>query len=100
MFEVNENHGLYGFFNKKNDTVLPPDQEAYHGRSWTYHDLCFKHFEDLHALYWQCVLELNRVQTRMTEHRRLKLGYGKQELQRRYQTVSPVLPSLAIPPEG
>lgn len=87
-FEVNENHGLYGFFNKNKDTVLPPDQETYHGRSWTYHDLCFKHFEDLHTLYWQCILELNRVQTRRTEHRRLKLGYGSQEIQRRHQTVS------------
>jgi len=87
-FPTNPNHGLYGFFNEKKETVVPGEQEEAHGRSWTYHELLFKDFADLHTLYWQCVLEQNRVATRQLEHRRLRLGYGATEVKARLKVVS------------
>lgn len=93
-FPTNPNHGLYGFFNRERQTVIPGEKEALHGRAWTVHELTFKSFEDLHALYWLGLKEINRVNTRLLEHKRLKLGYGSMEVQQRIQTVSP-LKSLA-----
>jgi len=87
-FPTNPNHGLYGFFNEKKETVVPGEQEEDHGRAWSYHELLFKSFDDLHALYWQCLLEQNRVATRKLEHRRLRLGYGATEVSHRLHTVS------------
>lgn len=87
-FPMNPNHGLYGFFNKDKETVVPGEREELHGRAWEYKELVFKSFTDLHAIYWQGLLEMNRVRTRMLEHRRLKLGFGSLELLERLQTVS------------
>lgn len=84
---MNPNHGLYGFFKDK-QIVLPPDQEELHGRAWEYHELVFKSFDDLHGLYWQALLERNRIKTRMVEFTRLKLGFGKHEIEKRLTTVS------------
>lgn len=87
-FPTNPNHGLYGFFNEAKQTVEPGEKEEDHGRSWTYHELLFKSFDDLHTVYWQCLLEQNRVATRQLEHQRLKLGYGRTEIEFRLATVS------------
>ncbi|KAK5105606.1 54S ribosomal protein L4 mitochondrial [Lithohypha guttulata] len=89
---ISEDHGLLGFFHKgRNDetvsTVLAPDLEESHGRAWTYHELVFKSFEDLHAIYWQCVLEINRIGSRHLEMSSLRLGYGEQENQERARAV-------------
>lgn len=90
-FPINPNHGLYGFFNKEKETVIPGEREEQHGRPWTHGELATKSFEDLHALYWQGLLEINRIKTRMLEHRRLKLGYGSMEQSARLKTVSNTL---------
>lgn len=87
-FPTNPNHGLYGFFNKDKETVIPSEREEQHGRAWEYEELVFKNFSDLHAIYWQGLLEINRIRTRSIEHKRLKLGFGALELQERLATVS------------
>lgn len=97
-FPVNPTHGLYGFFNKERDTVLPGEKEDMHGRAWDYKELVFKDFRDLHALYWACVKELNIVRTRMIEFQRLKLGYGEAEIEDRFETVSCWIFPTYIPP--
>lgn len=95
-FPINPNHGLYGFFNKDKETVIPGEKEEQHGRAWAIHELTFKSFEDLHALYWQGLLEINRVKTRLLEHRRLKLGYGSMEADQRLNTVSSASPQPTV----
>lgn len=95
-FPINSNHGLYGFFNKDKETVIPGEREEQHGRAWAIHELSFKSFEDLHALYWQGILEINRVKTRMVEHQRLKLGYGSFELGERLATVSALSHTIVV----
>lgn len=87
-FPTNPNHGLYGFFNKDKETVIPSEREEQHGRAWQYEELVFKNFSDLHTIYWQGLLEINRIRTRSIEHKRLKLGFGALELQERLATVS------------
>lgn len=96
-FPTNPKHGLYGFFSKDKEGVIPGDREESHGRAWEYRELAFKSFSDLHAIYWQGLLEMNRVRTRMLEHRRLKLGFGRPEIQERLFTVSTHLLFLLTP---
>lgn len=84
---INPNHGLYGFFNEKREVVVTGEQEALHGRAWTTTELSRKSFEDLHKLYWVCLKELNAIATRKAEHRRLKAGYGLDELGAREREV-------------
>jgi len=87
-FPINEKHGLYGFFNKEKQVVLPDEAEDTHGRSWKYRELMNKSFEELHQLYWACILEGNRIATRYGEHKRMKLAYGQLENRNRANTVS------------
>lgn len=84
---TNPNHGLYGFFNEKREVVVIGEEEALHGRAWTTTELSKKSFEDLHKLYWVCLKELNALATRRAEHRRLKAGFGSEELEAREKTV-------------
>lgn len=87
-FPINPNHGLYGFFNKDKKVVLNDEDESQHGRCWEYKELMFKGFEELHQLYWACILESNMIATRYGELRRMKLGYGGAENQTRAKEVS------------
>lgn len=87
-FPINPDHGLYGFFNQDKKVVLTEEEESSHGRSWEYKELMIKSFDDLHQLYWACILEGNQIATRYGEFRRLKLGYGDVENQNRAATVS------------
>lgn len=84
---MNKNHGLWGFFNEKRDPMVIGSVEAAHGRPWSYQELTFKSFEDLHKLYWTCVLEANRTATRRRELNRTHAGYGVMENENRLKTV-------------
>ncbi|OAL18895.1 hypothetical protein AYO22_10224 [Fonsecaea multimorphosa] len=83
-----DDHGLWGFFDKSKQALLPPDDESSHGRAWTYKELSAKSFEDLHKLYWVCVKEQNRTLTREKERQRLRAGYGEVESEERVAVVS------------
>ncbi|KIX93583.1 uncharacterized protein Z520_10761 [Fonsecaea multimorphosa CBS 102226] len=82
-----DDHGLWGFFDKSKQALLPPDDESSHGRAWTYKELSAKSFEDLHKLYWVCVKEQNRTLTREKERQRLRAGYGEVESEERVAVV-------------
>jgi hypothetical protein len=58
------------------------------GRPWTVEELRHKSFEDLHALWWVCVRERNRIATQEYERRRAKAGFGEYENKERDWAVS------------
>ena len=91
--QTSENHGLWGFFNEEKTPMIAPENEAAFGRAWTYQELSIKSFEDLHRLYWACILEVNRTETRKAEMRRLRAGYGDTDAQARINAVSAPHPS-------
>lgn len=68
-----------------------PEEELAHGRAWTYAELNYKSFEDLHGLYWVCVKEKNRIATAAKERARVFAGYGDYESQSRNREVSPAI---------
>lgn len=72
--EVDSNHGLYNFFYSKDKTFLPPAEMEKHGRAWAVADLRGKSWEDLHALWWVCCKERNRIATAYQEAKRAKKG--------------------------
>jgi len=88
-FKTNPNHGLWGFFNTDKTAMSSPEEELAHGRAWTYAELNYKSFEDLHSLYWVCVKEKNRIATAAKERARVFAGYGDYESQSRNREVSP-----------
>jgi large subunit ribosomal protein L47 len=94
-YEGSENHGLWGFFDKNREALMDPVKETEHGRSWQYHELTGKGFDDLHKLYWVCVKDLNRALTREMERTRLRAGYGDVENEERVDVVS--FPTLGFP---
>lgn len=59
--KVREDHPLWEFFHKK-EFVRPAEDLDVQGRSWTVQDLRKKSFEDLHALWYVCLKEMNRIQ--------------------------------------
>ena len=65
-----------------------PEEELAHGRAWTYAELSYKSFEDLHALYWVCIKERNRIATAKKERDRVFAGYGDFESESRDREVS------------
>ncbi|KAH0543440.1 54S ribosomal protein L4 mitochondrial [Glutinoglossum americanum] len=84
---VDENHGLWQFFNKERTTLSKPEDDYAHGRPWSTEELRYKSWEDLHSLWWVCVKERNKIATQTFERARLKAGYGDHEAQRRDTTV-------------
>ena len=49
------------------------------GRAWSKRELRNKSWEDIHALWWLCCKERNRIATEMKERERLKAGGGDSE---------------------
>ena len=80
-------HGLWGFFNEKKELLTPPDQELRHGRAWTVNELRSKSWEDLHALWYTCIKEHNRMATEEYERKRMQLRVGEWEANERTRVV-------------
>lgn len=59
--KVREDHPLWEFFHKK-QFVRKSEELDIQGRSWTVQDLRKKSFEDLHALWYVCLKEMNKIQ--------------------------------------
>ncbi|KAF1811970.1 MRP-L47-domain-containing protein [Eremomyces bilateralis CBS 781.70] len=77
--ELNEKHGLWGFFNVERTALSTPEQDNMHGRAWKPWELRKKSFEDLHALWWICMKERNRIFTERHTRERLEPGFGEVE---------------------
>lgn len=87
-YEVPEDHELWGFFHSKEKAINTPEEDYAFGRSWTVEELRGKSWEDLHALWWICAKENNRIATASYERRRVKAGYGDAESEERDKAVS------------
>jgi len=86
--EVDPDHGLWQFFHSKEKPMNTPEEDSEHGRPWTVEELRSKSWEDLHALWWQCCKERNRIATERYERERLEAGYGEFESKKRETAVS------------
>lgn len=89
--EVDEDHGLWGFFNKERRLLATPEEDLAHGRAWTVQELRQKSWDDLHSLWWICVKERNRIATEKRERQRIQAGYGDFEADDRDQTVGHII---------
>ncbi|KAF2019345.1 MRP-L47-domain-containing protein [Aaosphaeria arxii CBS 175.79] len=88
-----EEHGLWGFFKSK-QLLQTPLKESRHGRSWTVPELRSRSWEDLHALWWVCVKERNRLATEKLERDRVGGLYGDDENQTRDDTVQETMKAI------
>jgi len=91
---VDEHHGLWAFFAKKDSPLMTPEDTARHGRAWVVEELRRKSWNDLHCLWWSCVKELNIIATQEYERARLKAGYGELENRTRVRVVRQTMKAI------
>jgi large subunit ribosomal protein L47 len=85
--KTDEKHGLWSFFYGVDKLINTPTEDAAHGRAWTVEELRRKDWNDLHALWWVCVKERNRISTANAERVRARMGFGDHEAVERDETV-------------
>lgn len=85
--KVDPDHGLWGFFHKRDKPMNTPEEDAEFGRAWSVEELRTKSWEDLHGLWWMCCKERNRLATERFERTRLNAGYGDHESLERERAV-------------
>ncbi|PWY73622.1 MRP-L47-domain-containing protein [Aspergillus heteromorphus CBS 117.55] len=85
--DPNPDHGLWGFFPKDRTAMSTPSYDNEHGRPWSIQELREKSWDDLHALWWVCIKERNRIGTSDLERIRLKAGYGEWESVERNRVI-------------
>jgi large subunit ribosomal protein L47 len=86
--KVDDDHGLWEFFRHKDKPFSTPAEEGEFGRPWSAHELRGKSWEDLHALWWVCCKERNRIATEDNERKRMEVGYGQEDSKKRDIAVS------------
>jgi large subunit ribosomal protein L47 len=84
---VDDDHGLWDFFDRNRTALQTPEQIHAHGRAWTVQELRSKSWDDLHRLWWMCIKDVNRCNTNEVERVRLDAGYGEYEVQERLKEV-------------
>ncbi|KAJ6584986.1 mitochondrial 39-S ribosomal protein L47 (MRP-L47)-domain-containing protein, partial [Mycena capillaripes] len=81
--QLSPDHGLYGFFRRREDPNLRGDDQyetftdptiKYKGRSWLASELRLKSFQDLHTLWYVLLRERNLLATQREEMRRFGLA--------------------------
>ncbi|KAJ7784561.1 mitochondrial 39-S ribosomal protein L47 (MRP-L47)-domain-containing protein [Mycena metata] len=80
--QLSPDHGLYGFFRRKESPYLRGDDQyetfsdptiQYTGRAWAASELRLKSFKDLHTLWYVLLREANLLATQREEMRRIGL---------------------------
>lgn len=89
-------HGLWAFFHPHRKPLNTPREDIAHGSAWTVEQLRRKGWEDLHALWWVCCLERNRIATGNTERKKGDYGYGAVESREREVQVCLLWLSLPL----
>lgn len=89
--KTDPDHPLWAFFPKQGKLINTPQEDQAHGRPWKAEELRKKSWEDLHALWWACCRERNRISTANAERARTQLGFGEHEANMRDHTVRHLL---------
>ncbi|KAM9879310.1 hypothetical protein VDGL01_06602 [Verticillium dahliae] len=92
--ETDADHGLWGFFPAEGKLMNQPKEDEAHGRAWTAKELREKGWEDLHALWWSCCRERNRIATANGERIRARMGFGEHEANERDQVVQQTMQGI------
>lgn len=97
--EVDEDHGLWGFFSSTRTSLSTPVELNMHGRGWTVPELRIKDWDDLHRLWWTCTKERNKLATQRSEIERVKRAYktelyGDHEIGIRMKEVEATMKSI------
>ncbi|KAI5783879.1 mitochondrial 39-S ribosomal protein L47 (MRP-L47)-domain-containing protein [Peziza echinospora] len=85
--QVDQEHGLYGFFMAGKKVLPTPEEDHKHGRAWSVEELRRKNWDDLHKLWWLCVKERNIMKTQYLERQRLEPGFGEFEAGNREKEI-------------
>ncbi|KAB5572365.1 mitochondrial 39-S ribosomal protein L47 (MRP-L47)-domain-containing protein [Coniochaeta sp. 2T2.1] len=92
--ETDPDHGLWDFFYDRDIVARPVSEVGQHGRSWTTEELRSKSWDDLHALWWVCCKERNRIATMAWEREKGNYGFGSAEDAARDQEVEKTMKAI------